>query len=135
MRVRSGSRWRGRGLGAGAADEVDAGGQVHQVAAAGEPLVAFIQARVPGASVTTVPATRPNQSNPLTALATSSAVASSHRPLSSPPHAATTPHWTMTIGHAVEQGLHPVLAHGGVHAAAVDVAQVLRGPAAWPRRA
>ena len=61
-------------------------------------LVAFIQARVPGASVTTVPATRPNQSNPLTALATSSAVASSHRPVSSPPQAATTPHWTMTTG-------------------------------------
>ena len=39
--------------------------------------MAFIQARVPGASVTTAPATRPNQSKPLTALATSSAVASS----------------------------------------------------------
>ena len=38
-------------------------------------LVACIQARVPGASVMTEPATRPNQSKPLTAPATSSAVA------------------------------------------------------------
>ena len=89
--------------------------------------MAFIQARVPGASVTTEPATRPNQSKPLTALATSSAVASSHWPVSSPPHAATTPHWTMTTGTPVEERLDAVLAHGGVHAAAVDA----RAGAAW----
>src|SRR3954468_1347633 len=38
-------------------------------------LVSCCQARVPGASVTTIPATRPNQSNPATALATRRATA------------------------------------------------------------
>jgi len=56
--------------------------------------VVRIQARVPGASVITLPATRPNQSNPVTAPATSSAVASPHWPETSSAHAATTPHCT-----------------------------------------
>ena len=82
--------------------------------------MASIQARVPGASVTTAPATRPNQSNPLTALATSRAVASSQlageqaRPGGD--DAALDHH----DRHAVEQRLDAVLAHGGVDAAAVD---------------
>ena len=94
-----------------------------------------IQARVPGASVMTEPATRPNQSNPLTAPATSSAVASPQPPASRTAHAATTPHCTITIGHAVEQRLHPVLADGGVDAAAVDLAQVRVHARASRRRA
>ena len=81
-------------------------------------LVASIQARMPGASVTTAPATRPNQSKPLTALATSSAVASSHRPSSRPTQAATTPQLHHHDGHAVEQRLHPVLADGRLDPAA-----------------
>ena len=52
----------------------------------------------PGASVMTEPATRPNQSKPLTALATSSAVASPQPPATSTAQAATTPHCTITIG-------------------------------------
>ena len=60
--------------------------------------MACIQMRVPGASVITEPATRPNQSKPLTAPATSSAVARPHTPATSSAHAATTPHWTITIG-------------------------------------
>ena len=61
-------------------------------------LVACIQARVPGASVMTEPATRPNQSKPLTAPATSRAVASPQPPPTSTAQAVTTPHCTITIG-------------------------------------
>ena len=50
-------------------------------------LVARIHARVPGASVITEPATRPNQSKPLTAPATISAVARPQPPATSTAHA------------------------------------------------
>ena len=43
-------------------------------------LVASFQARVPGASVITAPATRPNQSKPLTAVVTSRAIGSPQPP-------------------------------------------------------
>ena len=116
--------------------QVDAGGQLHQVAAAGEPAGGVH----PGAGAGRLgdrptPATRPNQSKPLTAPATSSAVASpqppatQHRPGGD--HAALHHH----DRDAVEQRLDPVLAHGGVDAAGVDVAQVRVDVGAWRRRA
>ena len=89
--------------------------------------MASIQARVPGASVTTAPATRPNQSKPLTALATSSAVASSHWPVSRPRPRGDDAALDHHDRHAVEERLDAVLAHGGVDAAAVDA----RAGGAW----
>ncbi len=98
LRVRSGSRWARTGSSAVPADRSIPAGRTIRSPPPARALVASIQARVPGASVTTAPATRPNQSNPLTALATSSAVASSQWPVSRPVQAATTPHWTITTG-------------------------------------
>ena len=60
----------------------------------------------------TAPATRPNQSKPATAVVTSRAVDRSQPPSSSTSQPATTPHCTSTMRHAVEHGLHPVLADG-----------------------
>ena len=75
----SGSRVRGASAaGPSPLTRSTPGGQAHQVGAAGERGSSRASTRAsPGASVTTEPATRPNQSKPLTALATSSAVARS----------------------------------------------------------
>ena len=66
----------------------------------GFALVALSQARVPGASVTTMLATRPNQSKPMTAPETRMAVPRPHPPATWIHHVTTTPHWTMTSGTA-----------------------------------
>jgi hypothetical protein len=74
------------GQGGGPVHQVDARRKPGEVDAAGQRDVSAAHARVPGASVMTAPATRPNQSKPLTAVVTSSAVdrsqPSSRRPAS-----------------------------------------------------
>ena len=74
-RVRSGSRAGAAGAGEAPATRSTPGGSAIRSPPPARRLVSCIQARVPGASVTTEPATRPNQSKPATALPTSSAVA------------------------------------------------------------
>ena len=86
--------------------------------------------------MTTDPATRPNQSNPLTGVGDQEGggqapVAGQQAGPGS--HDAALDHHDR---HAVEQGLHPVLANGGVDASAVDLAEVAHerreGPGVGP---
>jgi hypothetical protein len=95
---RSGSRSVGAGAGEWPWTRSTPGASFIRSPPPASSLVARIHALVPGASVTTEPATRPNQSNPLTALATSSAVARPHPPPTKIAQAATTPACTITIG-------------------------------------
>ena len=71
----SGTRRTGSGSGASPLTRSTRDGRSIRSAPPANRLVSFCQARVPGASVTTIPATRPNQSKPPTALATSRAIA------------------------------------------------------------
>ena len=88
-----------RGRRGGACDEVDAAAAAYTRSTPPASLLeACCHARTPGASVTTAPATRPNQSKPLTAPATRIAVARSQPPRKYVAQAATTPACTITTG-------------------------------------
>ena len=119
------------GAGASPVHEVDAGAaaSTRSAPAANRP-VATCQDRVPGASVTTAPATTPNQAKPFTALATSS-VGRQVPPAreEEPPRRRRRRRCSVTIGTRVEHRLHPVLEDRGPHAAGVDLAAGARARA------
>ena len=122
--VRSGSRGPGAGSGRGAVHQVDAGGQLHQVAAAGEPAGGVH----PGPGARRLGDDRAGDpAEPVEAVD-----GAGHQQRGREPPAAGEQHRPRgddaALHHhdrdAVEHRLHPVLPDRGVDAAAVDVAQV-----------
>ena len=125
---------RGR-VRAGAVDQVDARGQVHQVAAAGE-LAGGVH---PGPGARSLGDDRAG--DPAEPVEAADGVGDEQRgrepPLAGEQAAPRGDDAELhhDDGHAVEQRLHAVLADGGVDPSAVDAAQVRCAPAASPRRA